>query len=302
MSVPVPASVVIASKIGRLGNRLFLSAYFMANALARGYKLFNPALGEYAHLFKGSAYDPICAFPSLSGAMEAEFSSQCREQIFCLAGGLGALASTLNFQSMQLLDIRNSYDYEDRTYDLSGADYTEVINSCRFLFVKGWKFRDEKNLLKYHAEISRYFTPIDAVSQPAEKSVSMARKQGDQVIGVHIRQGDYRGWKNGIHYFETAQYAHWMRHAASLFPEGKTVFLVCASDPLERSHLQGLNFVEGPGSMASDLHALSLCDKIIAPPSTFSSWASYHGRVPLCMMESHSQQVARESFVLHDGV
>ena len=302
MKTTLSGRVIIASKTGRLGNRLFLSAYFMANALSKGYQLFNPALGEYSALFEGSTHDPFCAFPPSSYALDEGFASQCREVFISLAAGLGFLAGNFGLPGVRLLDIRNSHDSKDRSYNLSGEDFTEVLISSPVLLVKGWKFRDGINLVRFHSEIRSYFTPVASVRLPAERVIEEARSRADLVIGVHIRQGDYRGWKNGIHYFETTQYAHWMRQAKALFPEKKIVFMICASNPIETAELREFDVVYGPGAVASDLHALSLCDRIIAPPSTFSTWASYYGRVPLSMMEHHEQQLMSESFALHDGV
>jgi hypothetical protein len=302
INMTAPATVVIASKAGRLGNRLFLSAYFMANALAKGYRLLNPALGEYAALFEGSAHDPLCSFPVSGKEMDVELATQCREVLLSAAAGAGSFAGRIGVPAMRLIDIRVSHDSEDRAFDLSGQSFEECLQTNRYLFVKGWKFRDEDNLLRFHSEISRYFTPVKAVRLSAEAAIAEARARGDHLVGVHIRQGDYRGWKNGAHYFETSQYAHWMRQVDTLFPRKKNIFLVCASDRIVNTDLDGLNMVCGPGSAVADLHALSLCDKMIGPPSTFSTWASYHGRVPHCMLQNHKQNVSLEGFVLHDRV
>jgi len=296
------ATVVIAEKAGRLGNRLFLSAYFMANALAKGYRLLNPAFGEYAPLFEGSAADPLGRFPESAEGTNPEFASQCREVFLGMSSGAGALLSSLGLSGIQLLDIRASHDSVDQIYDLCGETFDYFLRSNRLLMVKGWKFRDDAGLVRFHAEISRYFRPVFSIRRPAEIALEKARESGDHIIGVHIRQGDYRGWKDGVHYFETEQYAHWMREVVSLRPGKKITFLLCASDPIERGHFDGFRTVDGPGSVVSDLHALSLCDAIMGPPSTFSTWASYSGRVPLCMLQHAGQRISPHDFVLHDRV
>jgi len=293
---------VIAAKAGRLGNRLFLSAYFMANARALGYRLMNPAFGEYASLFEGIAMDPLCRFPEEGRRENPEFATQCREVLLGLASGIGSLATTLGLPESRQLDIRKSHDAKDQNYDLCGVAFDEALHSNRLLIVKGWKFRDDSNLVRFHSEISRYFTPVASLRQPAEKALEKAHQAGDHIVGVHIRQGDYRGWKKGVHYFETEQYAYWMRELVALLPEKKITFLLCASDPIDRRHFRGLEIVDGPGTVVSDLHSLSLCDAIMGPPSTFSTWASYSGRVPLCMLQHAGQQIALHDFVLHDRV
>jgi len=291
------ATVFVAAKAGRLGNRLFLSAYFMANALARGFRLMNPALGEYAPYFEGSAIDPFCMFPETKMHMDSEVAAQCREVLESLSGVAAAL-----IPRAKTLDIRKTVDAADGVYDLNSPAFTEFLRGSRLLAVKGWKFRDDINLVRYHAEIARYFLPIVSIREPVKAILSHARGLGDEVIGVHIRQGDYRNWKNGCHYFETALYAHWMRETSALDAGKKLVFLVCASDPLDISCFRGLDVIMGPGFVIGDMHALSLCDRIMGPPSTFSTWASFHGRKPLCMMLDHRQIISASDFVMHDRV
>jgi hypothetical protein len=291
------ATVVVAAKAGRLGNRLFLSAYFMANALARGFRLMNPALGEYAPFYEGSAMDPLCMFPETKVQMDSEVAVQCREVLESLSRVAGVL-----IPGGKTLDIRKTVDAADGVYDLNSPAFTELLKGCQLLAVKGWKFRDDLNLIRYHAEIARYFQPIVSIREPVKALLRHARRQGDEVIGVHIRQGDYRNWKNGGHYFETLQYAHWMRETSALDASKKLVFLVCASDPVDISCFRGLDVIMGPGSVIGDLHALSLCDRLMGPPSTFSTWASFHGRKPLCMLLDHRQIISASDFVMHDRV
>jgi hypothetical protein len=292
-------TVVISSKAGRLGNRLFLSAYFMANAISKGYRLLNPALAEYAHLFEGSLKDPFCAFPSSAVEMDPDIADQSRYVLLDIARALGGIMPRSGI--LRCLDIRKSHDARDDVFDLNTPDFEDHLRQRGFLFIKGWKFRDHCNLVKYHAEIRKYFTPVAAVRQPAEEIVLSARARGERVVGVHVRQGDYRGWKGGVHYFETEQYAHLMSEVARIFG-GRVTFLVCSSDPIDQNLFSGLEFIMGPGSVEADLHALSLCDLIMGPPSTFSTWASYSGRVPLCMLQHHRQEVRERDFVFHDRV
>jgi len=269
----------------------------MANAKARGYRLLNPALGEYAGSFEGSARDPMCCFPDHLVDIDPEIAGQCRDTAVTLL----PLISRLLPRS-QTLDIRSSHDAGDSVYDLNGENYRRLLDEGDAVFVKGWKFRDDEHLVAAHLAIAEYFTPVEEIRLNAERAVSEARSQGDFVIGVHIRQGDYKDWKGGIHYFETEQYAHWMRQTSALYPARKTVFMICASDLIDFRKFDGLTVASGPGEVVADQHALSLCDAIMGPPSTFSTWASYRGRTPLCMLQHHKQEVMERDFVLHDRV
>jgi hypothetical protein len=290
-------TVMISSKVGRLGNRLFQAAYFMGNALNKGYRLLNPSLGEYAHLFEGSARDPLCGYPESWRNVDPEFADQCREFLFPCIHLLGLIAKSGIVPGVAAIDIRGFDTKDDGDIDLNGETFGEYLASGKMILPMGWKFSDYAALRKHREEITRYFTPVVSVRNTVEVLISKARAMGDLLVGVHIRQEDYRSWKNGIHFYETERYVQWMREVVASHPDTKVVFVVCASDVLDEALFRGISYLKGPGFPAGDLHALSLCDKIIGPPSTFSAWASYHGGVPLCVLRDKRASVAPENFL-----
>ena len=290
-------TVMISSKAGRLGNRLFQAAYFLGNALNKGYRLLNPSLGEYANLFEGSARDPLCGFPATWRDIDPEFADQCREFLFPCIHLLGLAAKSGIVPGATAIDIRQFDTKEEGDIDLNGEIFGKCLASGKLLLPMGWKFSDYAGIRKHREEIARYFTPVAPVRKPVKALIARARAMGDLLVGVHIRQEDYRSWKNGIHFYETGRYAQWMSEIVDTNPGKRVVFLVCASDALEEVLFRGIPYLKGPGFPAGDLHALSLCDKIIGPPSTFSAWASYHGGVPLCVLRDKSASVASENFL-----
>ena len=46
---------------------------------------------------------------------------------------------------------------------------------------------------------------------------------------------------------------------------------------------------------ATDLYALSLCDRLMGPPSTFSRWASFVNHVPLYFIFDKNQKIQSDS-------
>jgi hypothetical protein len=192
---------------------------------------------------------------------------------------------------MRTIDIRAFDESDQGGVDLNGPVFSELLKSKKLIFPMGWKFCDHSVLAQYRAKIRHYFTPVKSVRQPAEMIVAHAREKADLLVGVHIRQADYRTWKNGIHFYETERYVQWMRDIAESNPLKRVIFLICASNRLDETLFSGLPYVNGPGVAAGDLHALSLCDQIIGPPSTFSGWASYYGGAPLCVLHDSSTSV-----------
>jgi hypothetical protein len=301
MSESQNATVLIASKSGRLGNRLFQSAHFMGNSLAHGYRLLNPSLDEYAPLLQGSRQDPLCGTPVCFPSGDPEFAAQLRTIALRLSEILVPAAAMIRPQAVRILDIRESHDAVGASYDMSNPDFLGLLQPGGLVAMRGWSFSDHPNLARFRPQILRYHAPVDPIAAAARLAVNRAKEASGMVIGVHIRQEDYRFWKGGIHYYEVEDYARWMRSCAEVWSDADPAFLICSSNEIDPAPFRGIRTVRGPGFPMGDLHALSLCDRIIGPPSTFSQWASYSGNVPLCILESKAMEISPGAFRSHSG-
>jgi hypothetical protein len=152
---------------------------------------------------------------------------------------------------------------------------------CVFHF--GWDLRD-RDALRMHVDTVRAILRprSELISQAAAKFAAM---KGDsiRVIGVHIRQGDYRTYRGGQYFFTQSRYQELTASAvrASDVPAGKTIIIAVSNEPLAWPALVGGARVESPsGTWMEDFLLLSMCDLIIGPPSTFSGSASFLGDVP----------------------
>ena len=122
------------------------------------------------------------------------------------------------------------------------------------------------------------------------------RAAADVVVGVHVRQGDYRTWRNGKYFFNPARYADWMREMAGLFPGRRAAFLICSDEPRNASEFPGITVELGAGSALADLCALAGCDYIIGPQSTYTQWASFYGNKPLLLLQSAADRLELDNF------
>jgi hypothetical protein len=120
------------------------------------------------------------------------------------------------------------------------------------------------------------------------------------LLGVHIRRGDYRTWSGGQYFYDDEVYLQKLREAAALFPNRSLQIVLSSNEPVNL----GLYRKAFPqtrlaiGLMAEDLLLLSKCDYLIGPPSTYSCWASYYGRVPLLFLRRPDQPVRKEDFLV----
>ena len=169
----------------------------------------------------------------------------------------------------------------------------------RVLFCGAWAFRDREATRKHADAIRRFFRPVAKWREPAEASVAAAREGADRLVAVHMRLTDYAKFNGGAYFYAPADYRRWMEQTAALRP-GRTRFLLFsdAMPPVET--FAGLDWRPGPEHPVSAMHAMSLCDAIIGPPSTFSGWASFMGRVPRLPIKSRDQVVRDEDFAVAD--
>jgi hypothetical protein len=110
--------------------------------------------------------------------------------------------------------------------------------------------------------------------------VEPARRDGKFLVGVHVRQDDYRSFKGGRYYYSHRQYRHLMEQVCTAYADRPVSFLVCSDDPVPADAFAGLDVLYGNGHELEDLYALAACDRLMGPPSTYSRWASFYGKVP----------------------
>jgi hypothetical protein len=307
-SPPTPARqpllrkrLVVAHSVGQLGNRLFLSAYLYAFAQQHGVRVLNPALAEYADFFEGSVGDWWVRFPPRVPPSGPPRPVHHRLLVARVVDALARVTAMLpvTLPGWSALDILDSHDASDRDFSLRDPRFLERLRRPGLLLLRGWKFRDRASLAIAHPALVRYFTPVRTIQEQIARTMDAARKVGDWVVGIHVRQGDYAHWLGGKYFFPTARYAAWMREITTLWPQRKIAFVVCSNTPPPLTDFPGLPVVPGPGEPVSDLYTLAECDAILGPPSTFSLWASFYGQKPLHMVESIDQEVHPTTFTHH---
>lgn len=92
-----------------------------------------------------------------------------------------------------------------------------------------------------------------------------------------------------------------MKQMADLLP-GCT-FYISSTDKIAETYSQEFDVVKTPlNSAAADMYALSQCDYIIGPPSTFNAWASFVGDVPLFSLYKRDLTLSLDKLELFPGM
>ena len=181
----------------------------------------------------------------------------------------------------------------DQRLDLNSDTFLRAVRGHRMLFVQDWFFRNADNCERHRDVIRSFFRPWEHHLERAAAVVEPARTRRRLVVGVHIRRGDYETFKGGRFFYSHAQYRALMEAIEPVFPTEDVTYLVCSDSPIPPDAFDGLDVLYGNGHPVEDLYALAGCDRIIGPPSTYTTWASFYGDVPL--------YVIRDAEALPDG-
>jgi hypothetical protein len=283
--------IVIAEKYGQLGNRLFVFAHVIAFAAERGARVANPSFDEYADFFRATRDDLFCRYPARRSLLK---SKRLRSILYRL---VNRVANSLAYRSPESRWWAVVRIEEGESCDLAGARFVALARDKKFVFTQGWLFRDQPGLDKHADAVRLYFRPAQEIERGVDALVQGARADCDVLVGVHVRQGDYRGFAGGKYFYETPQYVALMRGVERLFEGRRVKFLVCSNARHAPESFVGLAHAFGAGGVVEDMYSLARCDLILGPPSTYTLWASYYGDVPLYAVEDPSRAVALEDFV-----
>lgn len=267
--------IVYASKPGQLGNLLIVSANIRAYQLETGVNVVNPALHKYTGYF---------------AATEKQSSSALTYHFFYL---LSRIVHRLRISSRI---ISCSYlEWHER------LDLDKTVRPPALWLLQGWQIRCDRLLKKHAAAVKQYFAPAPKYQDRLDK---FRQKFGTKniIVGIHIRRGDYRTFENGRYFYTLSQYKNMMLGIRSQLGTEHVSFLVSSNEQIAREELSdpSLEVHFTPGHELLDLYALSACNYLAGPPSTYSMWASFYGNVPLYMIREPERVPTMNEFVIQE--
>ncbi|MDX6611502.1 MAG: hypothetical protein QOD75_688 [Blastocatellia bacterium] len=285
--------IIVASKPGELGNRLFVFANFIAGVLDYKFKLANPAFDEYAKYFPQTNQDLFCRYPARRSFLKP--SASLRKLLYKTTYVIGRVLAKSGIKSKRLQTI--TLDWDD-VCELSGPNFESLLRSPQLIFMQGWKFRSQDGLIRHAAPIREFFEPLPEHRANVTRVMEQARHDTDVLVGVHIRDG-IKNFANVRHFWNPPEkYAEMISQVQDFFPGKRVTFLICSDVKQDPEVFSRYRFFNGPGHLVEDLYALAECDYMFGPPSTFTLWASYIGEVPLKFVLDSSQPLRLDEFVL----
>jgi hypothetical protein len=292
--------VILTQDLHGLGNCLLQTSHFLVNAADTGYELAIPAFERYAPYFEATAGRRSFRFgPQL---VHLDPPQPMTATLFRMLQWRGVPNVLLRLPWLvRPLGYRLVADLPVGDVDLNSPEFQALAHdaSCPLL-VHGWQYRDKPGFARHADRLRQFFRPVAAHREAIAQVLTANRAHADVLVGVHIRRGDYAGWYGGAYLYSHTTYARVMHDVEALFPAGTRVrFLLFSNEPIPDEAFAAFDTGRATNHELEDMYTLAGCDYIVGPLSTYSMWASFYGRVPLCHLHRPDQLVTSlEEFVV----
>jgi hypothetical protein len=288
-------NLIVLEPCGGLGNRLQTSAYSLAYAVEKGFKISLLCLEGFDECFKGTSRNLGCLFPVSRfhipgrGLLRQVLRSFVAKSTYLVCKCVPLVGQ---FLKIQILEGSKAFPLVLDSPEIHGQ-----IRSHRLTIVMGYYiYCSPKLLVKHNKQIIEFFEPCNGGYAKGKNAVMSLRKNFDSIIGVHIRHGDYQDYLSGEHFFAFDEYRQWMTSLCEN-EEGQSLhFIVCSDADLSQCDFDRISWQSGPGDFIEDMYLLAACDYVMGPFSTFNRWSAFYGGVPRLELKRHLLSVSLRDF------
>lgn len=165
------------------------------------------------------------------------------------------------------------------------------------VFFSWISYLDNAIFVKHVKDIRSFFKMNQFVEDSCERTLKCIKQDNVSIVGVHLRRGDYREFRNGKYYYDDNRIIDWLQQLS----ENTTKpihFLLCSNEKIdcEKYRRAGLSVSQPGKSSIEDLCLLSKSDYVMGPPSTYSFWAAMYGNKPRCILDDSSMDITWKDF------
>ena len=317
-----PRTIVFTHGGGRFANQLYNYAHLLAfiYEYPGEFEFVHMAFWQYAEFLALGSQDFLCTGGQMATRARHPRLGWLAQQMSWLGINNDTIIKRFciwllylwygNPLARQSQTIANSEDWliarQLPAFNLAKRSTWQELCAARTTYFSGFNFCDWQLVTKHWPLIRDRLQIHPQYQELGHTFIDKLRQRHLLLIGVMVRQSDYRTWAGGRYFFETAQYADWLTQASKLFPEHSPTaigFVLASDEPQDLAAFSGIPvyFTTGMAGQAGhyieSFVELSLCDYLLTPPSTFSMWAALLGDVPLLALLSSEQKLNRSDFL-----
>jgi hypothetical protein len=269
--------VILKSSGGELANQLWNYVSIYAYGLETGARIQNPSFFEYHAFFN------FLPNESLATKCLTLFFTKVRRRAhpinrFWRKGYALWSKTVVHFHPAIVVSSENT---SNKVFYLPPT--TEIVlPHSPTLYFSGWLFRNPTGLEKYRDKLIAAFSPKAAVQQKVKDIISRLKQKKKVLIGVHIRQGDYKVFKDGRYLISAKRMREVLdEYIATQDLHPNDIALLITSDgAIDLSIFAGFETYHSQENAVTDLFLLSCTDTIIGSNSSFGNFAAWYGNVP----------------------
>lgn len=296
-SAPLPGKTTIAFTHGggRFANQLMTFGHLIGLVAEHPSELEveNHAFWPYAPLCDGTVDNPMCRYPADPNRPGLSAYARVIKTIQrILPRRRERAVLIIADRIIRALQPWRSLKFSGNPgFSLGSSQFLDLLKGRSRVYLHAWQLRDWGLFEKHQEAVRTFLQPVERFQAPSRVMIADLRKRHDVLVGLLIRQDDYRLWADGKYFFPSEAYRNFIVQLRERF--GPNSAVVMASDEIQPPGMfDNLNAYWCTGAMGQPGHylesfvQLSMCDVIAGPPSTFSAWASFFGRKPLLPIQS----------------
>lgn len=301
--------IVLKNNEGQLANQLWLLSHLTAYALEHNYDLDIWCFYQYAKFFEHQfVKNKFINFLFYKTFPTFVFKNKNLFRVFRKIYRI--IYKILVIYPIKFLFPKKIVDSSKEKIFLDTAEKPEIIKkfetnpNFNTIYTIDWNFFAPLLLEKYRNKIKEIFKPKEQFRCFIEKEINGIRQKFDYIIGLHLRfkePGDGDIFDNDfLWYIDNNNLGYIKELIENLIKiksldKSKTAILIVSNDKnLDLKIFDGLNIFYRPRHFIQDIFLLSHCDIILGCKSSFCSYASYYGNIPVLFFTKDKDKFLNE--------
>lgn len=266
--------IVLFNGYGNHSNRLFQNLHFEAFCLKNNIQYCNSTFTDISKYYNQPVH-----------SKKTNISRVLKTKPIRILRNLGLIKNIISYDNQKEEDIGILLD----------GNYKDI-------YVDGWGFRAYKETKELRDIFSlKYSLKEDYYKNNALLNIIQKYKeQGYSIVGIHVRRGDYSTFANGAYYFSDDIYKNIIDKVHHMVREKcrkEAKIIIFSNDVVDVKS----DAMYSKSEWYIDHHLMTKCDLLIGPPSTFTLWASYLGKVPVFHVVDKDEDIKFDDFYVCNG-